>query len=355
MTTDQFLTQVRKSKPAPAYLWIGPEIYQRDTCRAALLDQVLGEKIDGDREGFFNYDLEETSIAAICDDARAYSLFSPRRVFWISRAETALPKGRAAASADDETGGNAAASLAAYLKDPSADTVLVFDSSRFEFDGDDKARTERLRKFYAAIGQVVEFPRWTAAMTRKLAQDLVRQAGLRIGADELNLLVEAVGGAPARVAVEIEKLRLFAGSRPVTDRDIAALVPQAQATTIFALVAALGRRERRKALELLDTLVREGEYLPLALSFLSTQLRQALVAQEAGLRGAMAVQGHFAKSGVPMWPSRAEQISQTMSAFTPRQIMTALGGIAKADKDLRDARPDDRTIVEDFVLTLTQP
>ena len=351
MTPDQFLAQIRKTEPAPAYLWLGPEIYQRDTCRSALLDQVLGEKVNGGRDGYFAYDLDETSLASICDDARAYSLFSPRRVFWISRAESILPKGRAVAE-DEETGGKAA--LASYLKDPSADTVLVFDSAKFEFDGDDKAKTERVRKFYAGIGQLVEFPRWTAAMTRKMAQDLVPAAGVKMGADELNLLVEAVGGAPARVAVEVEKLRLFAGDRAVTPRDIASLVPQAQATTIFALVAALGRRERQKALELLDTLVREGEYLPLALSFLATQFRQALVAQEAGLRGAMAVQGHFAKSGVPMWPSRAEQVSQTMSAFTPAQLKTALGGIARADKGLRDIRPDDRTVLEDFVLALTR-
>ncbi len=354
MTPDQFLTQVRKSKPAPAYLWIGPEIHQRDTCRAALLDQVLGEMVNGEREGLFLCDLEATSLTAVCDEARSYSLFSPRRVFWISRAEAVIPKGRAAAPADDEQGGHTA-SLAAYLQDPSTDTVLVFDSAKFEFDGDDKAKTERVRKFYASIGQVVDFPRWTVAMTRKHAQNLVRDAGLKMGDDQLNLLVEAVGASPARVAVEIEKLRLFAGSRPITDRDIASLVPQAQAATIFALVAALGRRERRKALELLDTLVREGEYLPLALSFLSTQFRQALVAQEAGLRGASSVQGHFAKSGVPMWPSRAEQITQTMAAFTPSQIKAALGGIARADKDLRDIRPDDRTVLEDFVLTITRP
>lgn len=364
MTPEQFLAQIRKSQPAPVYLFIGPEIYQRDTCRAALLDLVLGPKVDGDRDGFFAYDLDETTMASICDDARAYSLFSTRRVFWITRAEAVLPKGRAAvaaAAADDEDGdnskgkgGGAADALANYLKDPSTDTVLVFDSSKFEFDGDDKAKTERLRKFYANIQQVVDFPRWTAAMTRKLAQDLTTKAGMKVGPDELTLLVEAVGGSPARVAVEIEKLSLFAGARILTAQDIAGLVPQAQATTIFALVAALGRRERQKALELLDTLVREGEYLPLALSFLATQFRQALVAQEAGLRGAMAIQGHFSKSGVPMWPSRADQISQTMSAFTPTQIKVALTKIAHADHALRDTRPDDRTVLEDFVLTLTR-
>jgi len=369
LTPEQFLTQVKKSKPAPVYLFIGPEIHQRDKCRAALLEQVLGPKVNGEREGYFTCDLEETPLASICDDARAYSLFSTRRVFWISRAEAVLPRGRAvaaaaAAAADDDgedgggkkaAGGAAADALSQYLKSPSTDTVLVFDSAKFEFDGDDKAKTERLRKFFAAVPQTVDFPRWTPAMTRKLAQDLAKDTALRIGPEELNLLVEAVGNSPARVAVEMEKLALYTGgTRPVTVADIASLVPQAQAATIFALVAALGRRERQKALDLLDILVREGEYLPLALSFLATQFRQALVSQEAGLRGASSIQGHFSKLGVGMWPSRAEQISQTMTAFTPVQLKKALSRIAYADKALRDIRPDDRTVLEDFVLELTR-
>ena len=53
---------------------------------------------------------------------------------------------------------------------------------------------------------------------------------------------------------------------------------------IFALVNAMGRRDRTRALQVLDTLARDGEYLPLALAFLSTQFRMALVAREAGLR-----------------------------------------------------------------------
>ena len=68
-------------------------------------------------------------------------------------------------------------------------------------------------------------------------------------------------------------------------------MPDARATTIFALVNALGRRDRARALEVLDTLTREGEYLPLALAFLSAQFRLALVAREAGLKSSAADSG----------------------------------------------------------------
>src|SRR5260370_35269967 len=106
---------------------------------------------------------------------------------------------------------------------------------------------------------------------------LVRQAGLSMEPMALSFLVEAVGADLARIAIEIEKLRLFVGSaRTITLDDISKLSPEARVTTIFALVNALGRRDRRQSLQILDTLTRDGEYLPLALSFLSAQFRMAL-------------------------------------------------------------------------------
>jgi DNA polymerase-3 subunit delta len=153
--------------------------------------------------------------------------------------------------------------------------------------------------------------------------------------------------------VEIEKLALYAGARSVGVDEIAALVPEARATTIFALVNALGRRDRARSLEILDTLTREGEYLPLALAFLSTQFRMALVAREAGLKSSMQIQAHFTRQGVPMWGSRADQVSQTVNKFAKPQLEAALKLIFEADKGLRDARPDDRIVVEQLVLKLT--
>jgi hypothetical protein len=94
---------------------------------------------------------------------------------------------------------------------------------------------------------------------RSLAEALAKKAGLQLGLAELAMLLDATGGDASRIAVEIEKLYLFTGgTRRVTADDIAALVPDAQATTIFALVAALGRSDRTRALEILDTLAREG-------------------------------------------------------------------------------------------------
>ncbi len=122
---------------------------------------------------------------------------------------------------------------------------------------------------------------------------------------------------------------------------------------MFALVAALGRGDRTRALEILDSLAREGEYMPLALTFLATQFRMALAAREANLRGAGQIQAHFNRIGARIWPERARQIEQTVEAFPKAQLEKAVAKLFETDRALRDARPDDRIVMEEMILELT--
>ena len=353
MTPRQLLAQVEKRGVSPAYLFLGPEAYLRAECRRAILERLVpgGEREDA----LTRHDLSEVSLAAVLDDARSYSLFVPARLIWVAGAEAALPRGRAAAedNEDKKAGTAETTGLAEYMKNPAPGVVLVFDCARYELDGEDKAKADRVRKFYSAVTEIVEFSRPDTERAVGIAEELARKNGLKIGAAELSMLAEATGYSAASIATEIEKLKLYAGDRQVTVEDVAALAPQAQSSNIFALVRALGRKDRRGAMEILDTLLRAGEYLPLALAFLATQFRQALAAREAGLRSVPQVMGYFSKQGVPMWPARAEQVVQTMNAFSEPRLREALQNIAEVDRALRDIRPDDRVVLEKFVLGLT--
>jgi DNA polymerase III subunit delta len=354
MSPDQFLARLAKNGPEPAYLFIGPEAYERARCRRALLDAVLPP--DERENGFTRHDLDRIPLAAALDDARALSLFASRRLIWLAGAEAAVPRaarGRASDSGDEDQE-NAQGGLDAYLREPTPDVVLVLDCARYEFEGEDKPRIERVEAFFAAVPAKVEFRPYAPEAARFLAQRLAKDAGIQLGLAELALLLEATSGDASRIATEIEKLRLFAGTaRKITADDIATLVPDAQSATIFGLVAALGRGDRSRALELLDTLTRSGEYMPLALTFLATQFRTALAAREAGLRGAGQIQAHFNKLGGRIWPERARQIEQTMDAFSKERLEQAVERVFEADRGLRDARPDDRILMEEMILLLT--
>ena len=143
-----------------------------------------------------------------------------------------------------EGGAGDSALLAAYAKDPTPGVTLIFEASRYEFEGEDKRKIDRVAKFYASVPTVVELARYAPAQARQEARNLAASAGLRLDDAALDVLVEALAGDVTGIATEIEKLSLYAGDKPVNERDIAQFVPDARAGNIFALVNAMGRRDR---------------------------------------------------------------------------------------------------------------
>jgi len=350
MTPEQLLTSLKKQAPAPVYLFLGPDGYERDRCRRALREAAL--PLDLRDEGLTRHDLDQISLSAVVDDANSLSLFASERLIWVTGAEGALPK--RLTTTEDKDPADASSQLKQFIKNPAPGVTLVFDSQRFDFEGDDKAKTERVRKFYAAIPNVVEFPRFTAAAARQLVTKLAGELKLSIGTSESEFLVEALNADASRLANELEKLSLHSGPGGVVTMElISELVPNARASSVFALVSAIGRGDRLTSLSVLDTLVRDGEYLPLALTFLATQFRLALVAHEAGVKNAFQIQSHFQKLGIPMWKSRAEQVAETVAKLPRARLARAIRHLYVADQAFREPRPDDRSVMESLVWKLT--
>lgn len=348
MTPVQFAGRIKSGRIPPVSLFLGQEGYARRLCR-----QALSEALNLEPE---QHDLSETSLAGVIDDARAMSLFASERLMLVTGAETAMPRSMRSSKADgdDEDDGTPAAGdaaiIAAYVKSPTPGVTLIFEVTRWDLEGEDKAKAERARKYFSAIPDVVEFRRFTPAEARVELDRMAKAANVRLEPAAAEALVDALAADVARIAVEIEKLSLY--GKPITAADLPLLCPDARQSTIFALVNALGRRDRARSLEALDSLVREGEYLPLALTFLATQFRMALVAKEANLKSASLVQSYFQRAGVPMWGSKAEQVVQTAGKFSTGQLERGLTLIFEADRDLRSPRPDDRSVVENFVVKL---
>jgi DNA polymerase-3 subunit delta len=78
-----------------------------------------------------------------------------------------------------------------------------------------------------------------------------------------------------------------------------------------------------------------------------------MVAQEAGLRTSQQIQAHFTKQGIRIWRDRADQIYQTVIAFPKEKLALAIEKVYGTDRALRDTRPDDRVVMEEFVFSLT--
>src|SRR5690349_12219475 len=124
MTPAQLMMRLERGDLAPAYLFIGPEGFQRRRARAALIKAVLGDAPSD--SAVARYDLAESSLAEVVDDARALSLFASERVILVGNAEAALPRTRSDEDTDEagEGAGGAADLLASYMKDPTPGVVL---------------------------------------------------------------------------------------------------------------------------------------------------------------------------------------------------------------------------------------
>src|SRR2546421_11997400 len=130
MSPEQFLARLSKSGPDPAYLFLGPEAYDRGRCRKALIEAALPAE---EREsGVTRHELDQIPLAAAIDDARALSLFAPQRVLWLTSAEAALPRGKSVEPDESESERDDGDVLADYLKNPTPGVTLVIDASRYD-------------------------------------------------------------------------------------------------------------------------------------------------------------------------------------------------------------------------------
>lgn len=333
--------------PAPGVLLLGPEIFFRDRCRKALKQAVLGD-LAPDAEGLVDIDLKNQPIAHLLDETRSLSLFATSRLIVARNAEGALPKTRGKAA------GEPAEALKAYFKDPTPGVTVVIECTRFDpSERDDKAKLERVAKMFAAVPQVVELDRLTPSAALKGCELLANKMELDIEHEALSELVGMLGADMARLENELEKLKLYRPDGPVTRKDLEIMTPEARQSGAFELTDALARKDRSRALELIDTLSKSGAYWPMQITFLASLFRQALAVKELGGRNSRALAAELSRRGVRVWPSRAEQLAGMAAQFSRAGLREALVALFDADKDLRRERPDDRLILEQLVLRLT--
>ena len=349
MKPKAFTQSLKAGAPKSGYLFVGNELFFRDRCRRALKTAMFGDDAQAAEEGIVEIDLKSESIARLLDETRSLSLFATSRLLIGSNAEGALPKGRSKA------GDEAAAQLKSYFKDPTPGVVVMIESTRFDpNERDDKAKIDRLKKFFAGVPETVELDRLSANEALRGAEHLAGRLGLEMDRDALSELVEMLAADMARIESELGKYAVYATEgTPITRADMELLTPEARQRGVFELTAALSRRDQARSLEILDTLAKSGTYWPMQITFLASLFRQALAVKEIGGGNPQSVSAELGRHGIRVWPGRARELIEVARTFSRKELERALGALFEADRDLRRERPEDRLIMERLVLELT--
>jgi DNA polymerase-3 subunit delta len=128
-------------------------------------------------------------------------------------------------------------------------------------------------------------PLRSGELNRWIAQR-VEEKGGRIERAALNALAAFVGSNLRLLDQEIDKLLTYVGpERAVTEQDVQLLVSYAQEANIFDMVDALGKRDTRRAMELMEQLLEGGRHPLYLLSMITRQFRILIQVKELQTKG----------------------------------------------------------------------
>ena len=142
------------------------------------------------------------------------------------------------------------------------------------------------------------------------------ELGLRFEHEALEIFVQLAGEDTRQLDNEIEKLSLYLGENGrVTERDVRLMVPLNRAGVVFELGNAIGRRDLQRALELVRTLIFQGQNaIGILLAAVVPRVRNLLLAADLVARHPRLPRGSYGSFG-----SALEKLPPAEVAHLPRK------------------------------------
>jgi DNA polymerase III subunit delta len=329
MTYSEFRQSVKSGKFAPVYLFHGEEDFLIDEGVQQIIAKVLDEGTKG-----FNLDVVYGSKAEAKDvvaHASSFPMMSPKRVVVVKEFEKLA------------TTDSAKEVVSAYINNPLDSTVLVLVSADPDFRKkpftDLKKRAELVECKPLYDNQV---PPWIA--------ERIRQQGREANAEACRLIQAYVGNSLRSLQNEIDKLFVFIGDRKkVTIEDIGAVVGATKGYTIFELQNAIGRRDSKEAVKILERMLEAGQSPQMIIVMLSRFFTQLWKLSDA--RGRRLSEQETARE-IGVSPYFVKQFIEFRSNFDIEQIERNFKSLLEADTVLKSTSRDPHLVLDLLILSL---
>lgn len=321
-----------RAAAAPAVVLIaGPEATLRDAALAELRDAVLAGALREFNEDRFDFSVAGTDPAEVIAAARTLPAMAQGRLV--------LVRGLADRRAEKFTEGV----LLEYLGAPLASTCLVLEAESV-----DKRRAWVKR--VAKVGRVVDCNGPSKpADVRRWIESRLAQKKVRASSGVATALFDHVGADLDRLALEIDKLCLYAGEGGALEVELVAeLVGQLRPRALYELTDAIGERRLASALRVVAELSDQGE-APLALvGALANHFRRLMRARELRPLDAGEVQRRLG-----LHPFAAQKVVDQARRFDLRRLRACLDAVRRTDEALKGGLPvAPRLAIERLVLAV---
>jgi len=327
VTPEQFVSKIEQDQLSPVYLLIGEE-FQRDEALSLLLDKILGPSARD-----FNLDVfhaDEVDPGHVLQAACSLPLMGTRRVVVLKECNR-FP---------EETLG----ALVDSVSKPKSSTIAILTAQKV------KLTKGGVFKKLQKAGYVVEFrPLYQNQIPGWIRRQVMKK-GKRISSDATYLLLESCGTDLRSLANEIDKLLVFVGERPcITLDDVGAVVGTSKLNNVFELTDAIGRRQKGKALSVLDRMLETGEGATRIIMAIARHLRIMLKLKE--LQKTTSSREELIEK-TKVHPYFFNEFLAQASNFSVEALKHGLNTLLEADNRLKSRSTNQRILMELLVWKL---
>ena len=328
MKYDQLISDLKRGKLLPVYLFFGDEAYLVQEA----VDLIVRSVVDPSSQDFnfntlYGKAASGMEIVTLC---QTLPFMAERRLVIVKEIE-ALKAG------DLED-------LVAYLRDPSPGTCLVMVSHQSRYDK--KAVVTAVEAQGVAV-------RFFPLLDREMVPWIdawVRSRGLSIQRDAAQYVWQTLGNDLLAINNELQKAVIYIKERKAMGlEDVRAVVGDFREYSSFDLADAVGRKDRERALLVLNRLVQEGEQPVGLLASIAWNFRRLLRAKSMEASGT-GYEEIKKKLHVIFHQSAAFQ--EQMRRYTLQELEQAFTVMTMTDRALKSGGLNSRLVLERMVLQL---
>jgi DNA polymerase III subunit delta len=318
ISLEQLERSIKLKQFSPIYLFFGEEDF--------LLEEIVGliikEAIDEASKSFnldvlYGGDLDAKDVVST---ATSFPMMGDRRVVIVREFESLLNKDL----------------LLPILEKPPQTTCLVLITDKPDY-------RQKVYKTIKEKGTVAEFKRLYDSEIPGWISKRITNLGKKITPDACQHMQAYIGRSLHEVQNEIDKLLIYVGDKKTIDvEDVSNIVGASKLYNIFELQKAIGQKNIKSALEILERMLDAGEYPVGIISMLTKYFQKIWLLQELRMKTKREAE---LISGLGIRPFTFREFNEAASKYTSAEIENCFAILLETDKSLKSTMTDAKLLM----------
>lgn len=329
--------QIQKGQVAPVYLCYGAETFLMEEFIAFLISRIISPEQRDFALG--KYDLAETSLEKIIDDAETPPFLVPRKVILAHNANFFT------AAKDNGKIEHPVEALQRYLLAPADFSTVVFIVHTEKLD-----ERKKLVKAMKEKDMIVSFAGMSADELLQWVRRRAEQAGIVLESAAAERLTAMTGGNLQSIAAEVDKIALYVGERgTVGEETILQLVAPTMEQNVFMLIEDIVRFNLHRAFSVFHELLKQKEEPVKIVLLMARQFRIVLLVKELVRQG----YSHQQIAGqLGLHPYAVKMAAEQGKRLEAPRLQSILSELSDLDYRMKSGKVDKVLGVEMFLLGL---